>query len=793
MNIPQHARGRAATIVIVVLFLSILYTTSLYSYLLFHSLAELFSIAVAAGVFMLAWNSRRYLDNNYLLFIGIGYLFIAFVDLLHTLAYQGMGVFRDPGANLATQLWLAARYLQSGTLLVGLLFVKRRFDPRLAWVGFMAVTIALVGSIFVWDFFPAAYIDGQGLTSFKIVSEYFISAGLVAATALLLTERRAFDRQVLYLLAMSLVVTVLSELMFTLYIGVYDNANLIGHLLKIVAVYFVYRAIVQTGLIRPYSVMFRNLKHAEQRYRYLFDEAPVMYVTLNNRANGSVITGCNDLFLETLGYERDEVIGQPLANFYAPLSRDILIEDGRGEVPDGGPHQQERQLVTKNGEIVCTLLHFSAERSADGTRAEILAAYTNITERKRAEQAEREQRHLAEALTDVSAALNSSLELDVVLNRILSNVGHVVPHDAANIMLLDGDVARVVRHQGYEAEARDHIEHVTFKLSETPVLRRIVESGEPSILPDVALEPAWIDAPSAAKIRSYAAAPISYQGRVIGFVNLDSDTPNSFTERDARRLLAFASSAATALRNAQLYREAQEARQQAERADQTKLRFLGMVSHELRTPLTSIQGFASTLLAPDVEWTPEDQRDFLETINSEADRLGELIDQLLDLSRIESGRLSVEMRYEQLQQALVENSSRLTMLASQHLVNMSIPNDLPPVRADIRRVLQVLTNLVGNAAKYSPAGTVITIAAEENSHAVVVSVSDEGPGIPSDQRDSIFEPFTRLRESLNSDLKGSGLGLAICRGIVEAHGGHIWVEERNEPGTTVSFSLPVNE
>jgi len=789
MKTLQRVRGRVSAI-IVVLFLLIIYTTSLYSYLLFHSLAEMCSIVVAVGVFMLAWNSRRYLDNNYLLFIGIGYLFVAMLDLLHTLAYQGMGVFHEPGANLATQLWLAARYVQSGTLLFGLLFVKRSFRPRLVWVVYIAVTGLLIASIFVWDIFPAAFVDGQGLTPFKIISEYFISSALIAASVLMLAQREAFDSEVLSLLALSLAVTALSELMFTLYISVYDIANMIGHLLKIVAVYFLYRAIVQTGLVRPYGVMFRNLQDAERRYRYLFNDAPVMYATLSNGPGETVITGCNNLFLSTLGYERSEVIGQPLARFYAPPSREKL-DGGREQVPPAEQHLQERMLLTKSGEVVCTLMHVSAERAPDGTTSEILVAYTDITERKQVEQAEREQRRLAEALMDISAALNSSLKLDVVLDRILANVGHVVPHDAANIMLLDDGIARVVRYKGYEADVQRHIDNVQFRLSETPVLRRIVETGKPIVVPDVKQEPDWVETPSTAAIRSYAAAPIRYQDRVIGFVNLDSLSPNSFTERDAERLLAFASSAAIALRNAQLYREAQEARQQAERADQTKLRFLGMVSHELRTPLTSIQGFASTLLAPDVEWSPEDQRDFIETINSEADRLGELIDQLLDFSRIESGKLSVELQPERLQYALAEHSSLLTMLAPDHLVNMSIPDDLPPVKADIRRIVQVLSNLIGNAAKYAPPGTTITIAAEHDGRSVVVSVCDEGPGIPPEESESVFEPLTRLRELSDGDMKGSGLGLAICRGIIEAHGGRIWVAEREPPGAMVCFSLPL--
>ena len=253
--------------------------------------------------------------------------------------------------------------------------------------------------------------------------------------------------------------------------------------------------------------------------------------------------------------------------------------------------------------------------------------------------------------------------------------------------------------------------------------------------------------------------------------------------------MAFASSAATALRNAQLYQQAEEARRLAERADRLKLHFLAMVSHELRTPLTSIQGFASTLLAPDVTWSPEDQTDFIQTIYEEADKLGELISQLLDLSRIESGKLSIAPQPQRLDDIIGEASAQLQMLANEHQLRVNLAPDLPPVMADRRRVTQVLANLVHNAGKYAPNGTDIGIDAWLQGDRVAVSVSDEGPGIPVEQHDRIFEPFARLHED-DGTTPGSGLGLPICKGIVEAHGGAIWVTGDSRAGTTVTFTLP---
>jgi signal transduction histidine kinase len=248
------------------LVLLLLYLTSLYSYLLFHSLVEFFSIIVACGIFMLAWNSRRFLDNNYLLLIGIAYLFVALLDLLHTLAYKGMGVFPND-ANLATQLWIAARYLQSISLLIAPLFLNRTLRPRYVFFGYSMVIILLLLSIFYWPVFPNSYIEGVGLTPFKRVSEYVISLILGGAIVLLFRYRDEFDGEVLRLLIGAIVLTIGAELAFTVYVGVYDLPNLIGHIFKLISFYLIYKAIIETGLVKPYSLLFRRLKQSEETLR----------------------------------------------------------------------------------------------------------------------------------------------------------------------------------------------------------------------------------------------------------------------------------------------------------------------------------------------------------------------------------------------------------------------------------------------------------------------------------------------------------------------------------------------
>ncbi|MBN2123477.1 MAG: hypothetical protein JW821_04230, partial [Deltaproteobacteria bacterium] len=241
--------------------------TRLHGYLLFHSIAEGFSIVVACGIFMVAWNTRRILDNNYLLFVGIAYLFVAFLDFIHTLAYKGMGVFPAFGADLPTQIWIGARYMESFSLLLAPLFLDKRL--RAGWLlgMYCAATAVFLASLFHWGVFPECFVEGEGLTGFKRGSEYLISMILAASALLLYRRRDQFDPGVFHMLVASILITIGSELFFTFYVHVYDLSNLIGHFLKIISFYLIYRAIIETGLAKPYKLLFRNLKQSEEKIR----------------------------------------------------------------------------------------------------------------------------------------------------------------------------------------------------------------------------------------------------------------------------------------------------------------------------------------------------------------------------------------------------------------------------------------------------------------------------------------------------------------------------------------------
>jgi signal transduction histidine kinase/PAS domain-containing protein len=282
--------------------------------------------------------------------------------------------------------------------------------------------------------------------------------------------------------------------------------------------------------------------------------------------------------------------------------------------------------------------------------------------------------------------------------------------------------------------------------------------------------------------------PLVAGGEWYGLLSLHFESKRVPKKEDLRHMRGLVDETAIAIRNIHLLEQEAAARREAEQANQLKLKFLAMISHELRTPLTSIKGFSTTLLAEDIEWPATKQRDFLQTIDEESDKLGDLIEQLLDMSRMEAGILRISPKKQSMNDIFISSEAQMRAITSDHVLVLKITRDLPLVSVDGQRIAQVLTNLAGNAAKYSPQRTRITISAYPVENAIQVDVADQGIGIPAKDREHVFEAFRQLESSNRT--RGAGLGLAICKGLVEAHGGKIWIQERTEPGTVVSFTLP---
>jgi signal transduction histidine kinase len=290
--------------------------------------------------------------------------------------------------------------------------------------------------------------------------------------------------------------------------------------------------------------------------------------------------------------------------------------------------------------------------------------------------------------------------------------------------------------------------------------------------------------------------PIRRETQVIGLILLESQEAGSSEDENIGFLSRLGDHAAIAITNARLYTEVQA-------ANQAKSDFVSLVSHELKTPMTSIRGFTDLLATGVVGPVNENQSNFLSTIRSNVDRMAVLVSDLADVSRIEAGRLRLEFSPIAVNEVVDEvvSSTRAQILEKKQTLIVNIPHDIPPMWGDRVRLVQILTNLVSNAYKYTQAEGLIQISAEvldqprtEGSPKVMhVWVTDNGFGISNENQEKIFQKFYRSDDQKVRDAPGTGLGLNITKQLVELQGGKIWFESQFRTGTTFHFTIPIAE
>lgn len=279
-----------------------------------------------------------------------------------------------------------------------------------------------------------------------------------------------------------------------------------------------------------------------------------------------------------------------------------------------------------------------------------------------------------------------------------------------------------------------------------------------------------------------------------GNKGLGVEGPREQTNPRTAFFWTFLDQATSVIERARLRREALQV-ELLQRTDALRAALLSSVSHDLRTPLSSIKASASSLLQEDVTWTEEERRSFAMTIERQSDRLNRLVGNLLDMSRIEGGAVKPEKEWYPLQELIYDVLDRMRPQLQGREVIIEIQDQLPPVELDYLQIDQVLTNLVENALRYTPQETPIEIGARVQKDYILVSVADRGPGVPVDDLERIFDKFYRVSETPRrvAQIIGSGLGLAVCRGLVEAHGGKIWAENREGGGAIFQFTLPLHD
>ena len=425
--------------------------------------------------------------------------------------------------------------------------------------------------------------------------------------------------------------------------------------------------------------------------------------------------------------------------------------------------------------------------------------------------AEQDRRKIASTLIEVSQVVSSTLDQDAVLDRILEPLNRLIQYDRASIMLPnaaapEGNRMTIAASQGVQAHTRGQD---ILLLDDSPG-RYVTLSALPMVVPDMqALITQGINPRSdATATRSWLGVPMVTQGRVIGLIVLEKFEPNFYTQDQASTVFALARQAGIAVENARLYAQTME-------ANRLKSEFLANMSHELRTPLNAIIGYSELLISQVYGELNAKQYDRVSRVVSGGKHLLEMINGVLDLSRIEAGQMNLVLAPVSLEEVIYDALADITpQVESKNLkLTVNLQHALPIMQADAQRIRQIVTNLMDNAVKFTPEGEVKVEAvtavvqghtsvaghpipetvAVADGNWLVMTVTDTGIGIAKEDQGYIFDAFRQVDASSVRKFEGSGLGLAITMQLTRIHQGHIWVESEVGKGSTFVVLLPLRQ
>lgn len=435
--------------------------------------------------------------------------------------------------------------------------------------------------------------------------------------------------------------------------------------------------------------------------------------------------------------------------------------------------------------------------------------------RQRAEQAmlrERETRVLYELVNATTSEEDLERQLDIVAHAVVNNFALEGIYDCA--ILLPEEHGQLA----LQADARQSVKQMVLSSDEEKAAQSVMLQGRvievyatSNVYPAQKEEPyrfrRVLSAKESEAQKYIQLIPLQQGQTVVGVARLVVNAGArrfpierniegqklSFNHSNAF-FWTFLDQATAMIERARLHRDALQI-ELLQRTDALRSALLSSVSHDLRTPLSSIKAAASSLLQEDVEWDEETKRSFALAIEREADRLNRLVGNLLDMSRIEGGALKAEKEWYSIEEVIHDVIGHMYTLLQDRNVRKDIPDNLPPVELDYLQIDQVLTNLIENAVRYTPSQSPIEIAVRSMDGQIMISIADRGPGIPPYDLERIFDKFYRVSgaKRRNSSVMGTGLGLAVCRGLVEAHGGRIWAENRPEGGAIFRFTLPLEK
>ena len=570
------------------------------------------------------------------------------------------------------------------------------------------------------------------------------------------------------------------------------------------------RPIEQLGVFRDITERRRAedaIRENEERYRSLFDNANDSILTFTI---DGVVTSVNRAYERLTGWSREELIGVNWAELIAPVDRERMADRTRRALAgEKLPSLFEVRTLCKDGRAVPLEGRTRMQRDQDGRPMAFQGIYRDITERKRAEEALREsedryramfaeaeeRRQILDRLYRVMTSMQMSFNSQDRIRGFVEGVHEVLGFDRFYVALASPDLEafEVVAAAGVEM-----FERLPLSPAAGPLYHVFVTRQPLAVLTDEDLQhvpPVGADYQDRTYFRSrrFIVAPLIAGDRVIGIASADNKiTRRSITPASVELFTLVSQQLATALEEARLYAEVERKSTQLESASRHKSEFLANMSHELRTPLNAIIGFSEVLSERMFGELNDKQEEYVGDIHASGQHLLSLINDILDLSKIEAGRMELEVTTFDLPQAIDDAVTLMRERAGQRGIALQtkVAGPVRSIRADERKIKQVLLNLLSNAIKFTLPGGLVNVQAMQTGDSIEVAVTDTGAGIAPGDQDTLFEEFHQVGAHAAKH-EGTGLGLALCRKFLALHGGTIWVNSQVGKGSTFTFTIPV--
>ena len=713
-------------------------TISFFNFLFFHTLAEFFAITIAVLTAVIAWQMYPFTRNNYLMYLGTGYFWVGMLDLMHTFHYKGMNIFADGGANLGVQIWIGTRYLEALLLLTAPWFLQHTFNRSKSFL-FFGVTAVSIIFLVKTGVFPDGFIEGEGLTAFKIYSEYLIIFILAGSVYYLITQRSLLEPSIVTAMIVSILFTMAAELAFTFYVSVYGLSNIAGHLFKLFSFWLIFMAVIRTTLKEPFLAMSRGAN--------TYDAIPDATVVVDE--NG-IVRQFNHKAQHLLGENSGLLVGKENHGLFHP--KNLTVENCpvcQAIVNNEEITGLELEFDEKGRWFDYSLSHITGAADLNGT----VEVVRDITARKRAE----------EKISELDILKNSIVE-NLPLMLFVKDASDEHAHEYIEWNKAAEELTGVLKEDmlgknDFDFWPEEEAEFFIQKDNE------VMEGGQ---LLEILKEPITT---------KYKGVRTLYTKKIPIFDN----------KGNAKYLLGLSEDITEKLKTEEMLSRSQKMDAVGQMS--------GGIAHDFNNQLGVILGYADLLSEQALSGA---QLNWVEAVRVAANRCADLTKQLLIFSRngeIDKKVVNVNLLLSDME-VIIERS--LTPAINVKYFKM---DNLWQIEVNAGACTDSILNLILNARDAMPGGGALTVETSniilDESQAlalpnisageyVEIMVADTGKGMTQDVYDHVFEPFFTTKDVG----KGTGLGLSMVYGFVQRYGGDILLDTAPGEGAIFRIYIP---